>query len=182
MNHAMWIAVAAVVIGALVRAIKSDGAKVALANLGLRPIPTRALPWVALVFGAASATLEAKVAGSGWEEAAAKGVLAAGAAVFGHELLSGLPGFKKIVGAMLFVSLASSFSACTPQGRWHAANVVLDVLQCVIANEAKPDAEVVALCAGENVSPDDVRKILASHRASLASARAGVCAPDGGAR
>lgn len=71
---------------------------------------------------------------------------------------------------------------CTPQGRWHAANVVLDVLQCVIANEAKPDAEVVALCAGENVSPDDVRKILASHRASLASVRAGVCAPDGGAR
>jgi hypothetical protein len=72
-------------------------------------------------------------------------------------------------------------TGCTAAGRWHAANVVLDVLQCVLANEKKPDAEVVALCAGENVSPDDVRKVLAQQRAALAEARhAGVCAPDAG--
>jgi hypothetical protein len=73
---------------------------------------------------------------------------------------------------------ARLIAGCTPAGRWHAANVVLDVLQCVLANEAKPDVEVVAACAGQNVSPDDVRKILASHRAAVA--RAGVCVPDAG--
>lgn len=79
-----------------------------------------------------------------------------------------------------FVALLA-LASCTPAGRWHAANVVLDVLQCVLANEPKPDAEVVAICAADNVSPDDVRKILAQQRAALAEARrAGVCAPDAG--
>ena len=71
--------------------------------------------------------------------------------------------------------------ACTAKGRWHAANVVLDILQCVVANESKTDVEVVALCASENVSPADVRKILASHRAAVAAAsKAAVCGPDAG--
>lgn len=83
------------------------------------------------------------------------------------------------IGALLFVARLGV--GCTAAGRWHAANVVLDILQCVVANEQKPDVEVVALCAGENVSPADVRKILASHRASVAAAsKAAVCGPDAG--
>lgn len=73
-----------------------------------------------------------------------------------------------IVGFGVLLGYAMTSTACTPAGRWHAANVVLDVLQCVLANEAKPDVEVVALCAADNVSPDDVRKILAQQRAALA--------------
>lgn len=76
-----------------------------------------------------------------------------------------------VVGFSVLLGYAMTATACTPAGRWHAANVVLDVLQCVLANEAKPDAEVVALCAADNVNPDDVRKILAQHRAALASER-----------
>lgn len=178
-----WIAITAIVIGALVRAIKSDGAKIALANLGLPPIPKRALPWVALALGAASALLEKRQSGLTWNEAAMFAVLSAAGAIVGHDLLRGLPGVGKVVGAVLVVAgLSAAVEACTPWQR-KAANVVLDVLQCVLANQAKPDAQVVAICASENVKPADVLELLSQQRAALAAARreaAGVCAPDAG--
>lgn len=84
-----------------------------------------------------------------------------------------------LIGALLLS--ARLLAGCTAAGGWHAANVVLDILQCVVANESKTDVEVVALCASENVSPADVRKILASHRAAVAAAsKAAVCGPDAG--
>lgn len=140
------------------------------------------LPTVAvLAFGVLALALGAKFGVDREYLAALGGALLALASAM-KPLMKGEPPSP---GAMVlfFVGsiVAMGAQACTPAGRWHAANVVLDVLQCVLANEAKPDAEVVALCAADNVSPDDVRKILAQQRAALAEARrAGVCAPDAG--
>jgi len=179
MNQLMWIATAAVVIVGIVRALKSDGMTVALANLGLPPIPKRALPWVALFFGAASAVLDAKVVGTSWEEAAASGVLAAATAVLGHDLGKTVPGVRKVLGALLFVGVASSVTACTPQARWALAELLAKKIACGVAHQDLPNDDIIKLCALE---PGDIPKVLevvgksraaGAQHAADAAARAG---------
>ena len=68
MNQTLWTATAAFVIGGAVRAIKAGAFPV--------NIPKRALPWLALVLGAVSAALDARLNGVGWETAVATGVTA----------------------------------------------------------------------------------------------------------
>ena len=157
MTQLTWIAVAAIVIGGVVRALKSDGMTVALANLGLPPIPKRALPWIALVFGAASAVLDAKVGGTSWQEAGAAGILATGTAVLGHDLGKALPGVRKVLGVLIFVGLASSVTACTPQARWALAELLAKKIACGVAHQDLSNEEIIKLCALE---PGDIPKVL----------------------
>ncbi len=141
-----WVAVAAILVGLCVRALKSDGAKVALANLGLPPIPTRALPWLALVLGGVGAVLDAKVHGAPWTEAAQAGVIAAAGAVFGHELLSGVPGVQKMLAVALLV-LPLSVTSCA---LFTTKNVksVLSVTQiaCIFASAITDAPQVAKVC------------------------------------
>jgi hypothetical protein len=176
MNHAMWIALAAVVIGALVRAIKSDGAKIALANLGLPPIPTRVLPWIALVLGAVSGMLDAKLGGKSWEEAVATGVVSAASAVFGHELLSGVPGVKRLLTVTAFVTIGSTVTSCTPEARREALLLTLDAAKCAVAHLNLPDDQILKLCAIEAADADRILKIVGQARSE--SARAAVQARE----
>lgn len=176
MDTIMWTAVAAVVIGAIVRAIKSDGAKIALANLGLPPVPKRWLPWIALVLGALSAALDARVNGSEWQQAAAYGVLAAGAAITGHDLLKGVPGLGKSLVMVAVFPLA--LGACGAFGRG-AARSALDVAQvaCIIAQQERPDEDVAKVCDVFDDMLPHMRRILSESRkaSARASAKPGAC-------
>ena len=72
MNQTLWTATAAFIIGGAVRAMKAGAFPVT--------VPKRALPWLALVLGAASAALDARMNGVGWETAMATGIIDVGVA------------------------------------------------------------------------------------------------------
>jgi hypothetical protein len=80
-KHA-WPALATVVIGLLVRLLKSPAVPYPLDR-----IPANARPLVALLLGLASGCLEHVAAGTPWQTALVQGVVAAGLAVFGHQLV-----------------------------------------------------------------------------------------------
>lgn len=146
-----WTAIAAVVIGGLVRAIKSDGMTIALANLGLPPIPKRALPWVALTLGAAAAVLDSRQLGATWQEAAVLGVVATATAVLGHDLGKGVPGLGKV---LVFALVAGAgVTACGPskeaQEAAAAGTYAIEHMNCV--EKYDTNAEI-------NACRDEVRR------------------------
>jgi len=75
-----WFALAALAIGLVVRLLKSDG-----------PIPftlpAKWRPWLAVGLGIVAGVLEKAGTGVAWREAVLGGVLAAFAAISGHQLL-----------------------------------------------------------------------------------------------
>jgi hypothetical protein len=158
-----WIALAALIVGAFVRALKADAIPALLTKF-LRPdgppiaIPTRVLPWLALVGGGGLAFLEALREGSSYADAGQAAVLAAAGSVFGHELLSGVPGTKKLLGGLLLlVGLGTAPAACTPANtpREQARSVVLTVAEgvrigdetCAWISKAKKDLSLAETCA-----------------------------------
>lgn len=148
-NHSIgWIAVMAVIVGATVRALKSGASQSLLAALGLPPIPTRALPWLALALGGLAATLDAVTLGASWDAAAQAGVMAAAAAVFGHELLSGVPGAKKLLGILvLLVPLSVATSSCSLFTKKNA-NSAIDAITigCVMSSTLTDESAVADVC------------------------------------
>lgn len=159
MPHVGWIAIAAFLVGLIVRGMKSDGMKVALANLGLPPIPTRALPWLALALGGVAAVLDAKVAGAGWDAAAQAGVMAAALAVFGHELGSGLPGVKKVLGvALLLIPLSTTSCALfNKQNAPGTVDLIADKTKCALTNLDLPFEAIVVKCL---LTAEDIPRVL----------------------
>lgn len=157
MNQMTWTALAALVIGALVRALKSDGMTIALANFNLPPIPKRALPWCAVLFGGAAAILDARIEGVEWKDAAMLGAIATATAVLGHDLGKGVPIVKKVLGVLLFVGIATNSQACKPSTapRETARATVLVVADavkqldkaCAGVATAKHDAALATRCA-----------------------------------
>lgn len=90
LGQGSWLALLAVVVGLLVRLVKSDRMGAALAAFGLPPIPKRALPWLALALGFVGAMVESKISGASWSAAAlagAWGVFSGAGAVLGNETL-----------------------------------------------------------------------------------------------
>src|SRR5574338_298624 len=75
-----WIAVAAVLIGAIVRALKQD-----------TPIPITIVakyrPWLALGLGQVSGVLQALSTGTPWKEALVGGLVSSVVAILGHDLV-----------------------------------------------------------------------------------------------
>jgi hypothetical protein len=148
-----WVALAAFIVGGLVRALKSD-ALAAILTRFFRPdgppitIPTRVLPWLALTGGGGLAFLEAMRDGSSYGDAAKAAVLAAALAVLGHELLSGVPGVSKLLGGILVVvGLAGGVSACSVFTRENAKSA-LDAIQvaCVMSSTITDEKEVADAC------------------------------------
>lgn len=147
-----WVALAALIVGAVVRLMKQDMLGVALTRL-FRPggppiaIPTRVLPWLALAFGALAAVLDAVVAGASWDAAAQAGVIAAAGAVFGHELLSGVPGVKKVLGIALLVVPLGASTGCHLLTK-ERARTALDAMQiaCVMSSFVTDEKAVAEAC------------------------------------
>lgn len=153
-----WVALAAFLVGAVVRLLKTDGMKIALAYLGLPPIPSRALPWLALVLGGVAAVLDARVAGASWDAAAQAGVLAAALAVFGHELGSGVPGLRKILSVGLLVGAGSLLPGCAFLQK--NPELVEDFARksaCALARMNLPNDQIIREC---DLKPEDLLKIL----------------------
>lgn len=150
-----WTAIAAVVIGGFVRAIKSDGMTIALANLGLPPVPKRFLPWLALILGSLAAVLDAKMLGSSWEQSAMLGLVATATAVLGHDLGKGVPGLGK---ALVFaLVIGAGVTACKPaeSPRAQIRGAVLTLAEatkiaddtCATVALAKKDAALATSCS-----------------------------------
>lgn len=85
----------------------------------------------------------------------------------------------RAIGLHVLASLAVFVSSCTPQARAALASDVLKITECVISNQDKPDAEVIAACAAANVTPDDIIRILSSTREQTkkAARKLGACPP-----
>jgi hypothetical protein len=192
-----WIAVVAIIVGACVRTLKTDGMKTVLAFFGLPPIPTRALPWIALVLGGVAAVLDARVEGASWDAAAQAGVLSAAIAVFGHELLSGVPGVKRLLVVAFVVLGPTTLVGCAWLEKRGPTlmELLAEKTKCALENMNLPNEEILKRCA---IQPGDAERVLelvgkareeaareaaaarADERAKL-SAAAGACAPDAGA-
>lgn len=82
-----WLAVAALIVGAVVRFLKSDMVNERLESMGFPAIPKAVLPWVALVLGMASGALDAVLNGTDWPQAVAMGVVSGIGAIAGHQLV-----------------------------------------------------------------------------------------------
>lgn len=162
MNQTLWTATAAFVIGGAVRAIKADAFPV--------NIPKRALPWLALVLGALSAALDARMNGVDWEAAAASGLTATALAVFGHDALRAVPGVTKVLGIAFF--FMTTTAACTPDARRALLEQGFDTVQCALANMHLPNKELIVKCAVDTADVDRILRIVGEARASEAKAAA----------
>jgi hypothetical protein len=161
MNQALWTAVAALVIGGAVRAIKADAFPV--------NVPKRALPWLALALGGVAAALDARVNGVGWETAAATGVVATSIAVFGHDALRAVPGVTRLLGVAPFLLLTNS---CTPDARRALLEQGFDTVQCALANTHLPNDEIAVKCAIETADFDRIMRIVGDARQASTKAAA----------
>ncbi len=179
-----WVAAAALLVGAVVRLLKTDMLTIALANLGLPPIPKRVLPWVSLVLGVGSSILDVKLQGTDWPSAIAKGLVAGVAAIAGHEL--GVESARKgkellAIGCVFFMT--TTITGCAFL-RAHAKDA-LDVAQigCIIANQFQPDSKVAEICQIADDYFEPMQKVLADARKksdevaaqTAESTRAGTC-------
>lgn len=87
-NAHAWLPVSAIIVGAVVRLLKTDMANFYLAQyFGLPPIPKKYLPWLAIGLGFVSAILDAKVAGKPVSVALIEGIGSAFVAVTGHQVV-----------------------------------------------------------------------------------------------
>lgn len=163
-----WVPFAALAIGFTIRALKDD--------TKLPTIPPRLRRWALVALGVASAVIEHKLAGVGWEKAIYDALAASIFAMLGHDvLIEGLRGGKeipipglmkgdkselpKILPLVLFL-LASSFSAGCHLTRSQTATLI-DLLanktKCAIANMDLPNDQIIKICA---LQAEDIPKIL----------------------
>lgn len=168
---ALWLGVAAVALGALGQALKSNALDSILAKFSLPALPAKAVPWVTVVVGVLAAVVTALTQGLSLEEAIVMGLtgLFAGAApVAGHELVmrsggttacdtprprDGTPPAntaRKVVGLgvlclVLCAGVATTQTAC--KDAQTALNVSLKIAQdtCHELEDAGLDSEVVQL-------------------------------------
>ena len=88
-----WLGLLAVLVGFVVRLLKTDALNTFLGKFSIPPIPKKVLPWIALVLGAVSGMLESKMGGADWKTAAISGVwgvFSGAGAVAGNETMSTL--------------------------------------------------------------------------------------------
>jgi hypothetical protein len=105
-----WVALVAVLVGGLVRLLKSGRLNLTLAWFGVPSIPKAALPWLALALGFAAMTLDAKLGGAAWGAALTAGlagILSGALAVAGNETLAAATSrLSPKLGAVVFAKRA----------------------------------------------------------------------------
>ena len=163
-----WIALAAIVIGAVVRLLKSDG------PIPLT-VPSRWRPVLAVVLGVIAGVFDKVASGGAWTQAILGGLLAALTAISSHDVvIEGLRGGKELgapkgPAAMLLalaLSLGASTSACagffTPARDEQLAKTGIDIAICILNHSQLPALEIVKACDGITVV--DVNNVLSSHK------------------
>ncbi len=199
-KHA-WIPLAVIVIGLIVRLLKSD-TRIPFT------IPPEYRRFAVVVLGMTSAALERVVAGTPWKDAALGGFVAIFGAYLGHyfvvdKLRDGkelaipgliIPGASPAPGApvtippsamkpprpptiplaMLIVLAFPLLSGCA--ALFHALDLAADKAKCVVDYQELPNAEIFRKCA---IQPDDIEKYIAIlTSARQASARAAAAAAE----
>ena len=84
-----------VVLGGVVRLVRTKKFNVVLQKLGVKPVPSWSLPWLSVGLGAAAQVTDAVLSGvaaSALLPSALEGVLAGAFAIAGHETLVRTPG------------------------------------------------------------------------------------------
>lgn len=141
-----WVAGAALLVGAVVRWMKSDMLTIALSNLGLPPIPKRFLPWIALVLGIMSGIFDVKLQSTTWAEAITKGLIAGVTAIAGHQVgIESLRRGKELL--LLCLALAFGVAACdilTPKTVKDGVLTVSD-LACIEEGPGAYETDIDAL-------------------------------------
>lgn len=173
------LALAALVIGAVVRAVKSDTLDAGLERLGLPPVPKLALPWLAVGLGVLGGVVDAFRSGTPWQGAIVEGLLGALAgttAVAGHQLvIESLRGGREmlagkasdgrgtgggglaavVVGVALMASVAAQ--GCSADANRRAVNTGLATIEvlCVIAHGEWSDVPAIMRACGlaDNLRP-----------------------------
>lgn len=70
------------------------------------------------------------------------------------------------------LSLTGAVASCTPEARTALATNGLEVGLCVAQNQDLPVEQVIAKCITENVTADDITRILAEQKKATARAAA----------
>lgn len=183
-----WVPLAALVIGIIVRLLKSD-TKIPI------DIPPRLRVWLALALGAGSAVLEAVTTGLSWKESILNGLLSTGLAVLGQNVvidsvrngkefnLPGLikPGVSPSPDAPPTLPPAKYTPPNIPPGLsalvvvlgilltgcgvfWKALDLASDKAKCVVANQDLSDKAIFIKCAIQD--PERYLDLLAETRAA----------------
>lgn len=175
-----WVPLAALIIGLVVRLLKSD-TKIPIT------IPPRARIWTVFVLGVAAGILERITSGTPWKQALLEGVLAAALAIIGHNaLIDSLRGGKELVIPGLIVpgappspgkppSIPPGKPPTMPPGLsvlmlfcfglflggcakfFTALDLAADKAKCVVANQDLSNEAIFAKCA---VQPGDIPRYL----------------------
>ena len=174
MDQFSWLFVAGLVVGGIVRALKTDGASAILTHFfgsEEKPVklPPRSLPFIALGFGTIGAILDAAVAGDPWSIALKKGAISAALAVFGHELGSSIPKVKEALAILLLVGVATSQPACTPESRSILTDLAAKKLECALAHINLPNSQIIALCALQSGDEEFILRAVAQTRQEVAA-------------
>lgn len=192
-----WVPLAMVVIGLVIRLLKSD-TKIPVT------IPPRARAVTALLLGVVAAGLHRVQSGVEWQQAIFESIVAALLAIAGHNVvIDGLRGGKEfnlpgliIPGASpspdkpptippapkppnvpplamlaLFVIAMGAFAGCTRGQLLNAADLLADKIKCAVANQDLPNEAIFAKCT---IQPSDAPKILAIIGESRAAAQRAV--------
>ena len=83
-----FIPLLGLIVGGLIRGLKTGAVARVLDAFGLPPIPKRALPWTALALGVLGAALDARIGGAAWLQvaiSAIQGLFAGALAIAGDQ-------------------------------------------------------------------------------------------------
>lgn len=177
-----WVAAVAMIVGALVKLTKSDMLTIALANLGIPPIPKRILPWLALTLGLASSVLDHRLQGTAWIEAVTKGAIAAITAIAGHELgVESLRKGKELLIIALLVTFGATTTSCALFTKENAKSVMsASEMICIFNSTILEEDKLADVCGVTKELLPILRNLIGQREGAK---RAGVHWPsaDGGA-
>lgn len=150
-----WVAVAALIIGAVVRLLKSD--------TPLPTVPARWRAWLAIGLGIVAGVLDALVAGTPLVSAVLQGLGAALTAITTHELvIEGIRGGRELgqppgaaIRAVVFVGALSVLSACAAVKGLFTPQNEIDVMKpaiCVLEHITEPPRQILNECAGTTLA------------------------------
>jgi hypothetical protein len=125
-----WIAASSILIGAIVRLVKSD-------TILPVDVPAKWRPLLAIVLGQVAAVLEHLAAGASWGTAVANGVIASVIAILGHEWI-----VERLLGDRAMPIPGLTRKSPAPASRWDAVdpdaptpNVDVPVVDVVVPDD-----------------------------------------------
>jgi hypothetical protein len=180
-----YIAIAAALIGLVVRLLKQDVAF-------LPTVPSKYRPAVALALGLVAGVLEAASQGTPWKQAILNGLLAAGTAIVGHGvLIDGLRGGRELGQPKLVSPDDAPTSPVLPKDPPSVPTILLFILGalfihhgivgCSSTQKAAAYTKDLAECEATSTTCDEYVACRSAAAAAQGRKFTGYCVKDGGA-